>query len=79
MTVDSSPRQRAEAVLRQSWAARTQWRTASVWTGTPGVVLVALIGAFFRLWQLGSLGFNSDVAVYAGQAASVAGRPEFSP
>ena len=45
----------------------------------PGVVLVALIGAFLRLWQLGSLGFNSDEAVYAGQAASLAGRPEYTP
>ena len=44
------------------------------WTGRHGVLLVALLGALIRLWQIGSLGFNSDEAVYAGQAASIAGQ-----
>ena len=32
-----------------------------------------------RLWALTSVGFNSDEAVYAGQAASIAGDPELLP
>ncbi len=37
------------------------------------------VGAGLRLVALGSLGYNSDEAVYAGQAASVAGDPTLSP
>jgi 4-amino-4-deoxy-L-arabinose transferase-like glycosyltransferase len=43
------------------------------------VLLVALLGALIRLWQIGSLGFNSDEAVYAGQAASIAGKADYLP
>ena len=31
---------------------------------------------FLRLWELNAFGFNSDEAVYAGQAASIADHPE---
>ncbi|HEX6678379.1 MAG TPA: glycosyltransferase family 39 protein [Actinomycetes bacterium] len=41
----------------------------------PAGMAIAGVGAFLRLWQLGALGFNSDEAVYAGQAASIAGDP----
>jgi 4-amino-4-deoxy-L-arabinose transferase-like glycosyltransferase len=41
-------------------------------------VAIAVVGTFLRLWQLNDLGFNSDEAVYAGQAASIAGHPEFT-
>jgi Dolichyl-phosphate-mannose-protein mannosyltransferase len=41
----------------------------------PAAVAIAGAGAFLRLWQLGRVGFNSDEAVYAGQAASIAGDP----
>ena len=34
---------------------------------------IAAAGIFLRVWQLDALGFNSDEAVYAGQAASIAG------
>lgn len=34
------------------------------------------LGAFLRLWQLNSVGYNTDEAVYAGQAASIAGDPD---
>jgi 4-amino-4-deoxy-L-arabinose transferase-like glycosyltransferase len=43
------------------------------------VLLVALVGAGLRCWQLGSVGFNSDEAVYAGQAASIAGQDAYLP
>ena len=32
-------------------------------------------GAFLRLWQINAMGFNTDEAVYAGQAAAIAGVP----
>ena len=36
---------------------------------------IIAIGAFLRMWQLNSLGFNSDEAVYAGQGAAIAADP----
>ena len=46
----------------------------------PGVVLVAafVAGTVLRGWDLGTIGFNSDEAVYAGQAAAIAADPELS-
>ena len=43
----------------------------------PAVALlaIALAGFGLRLWQLDVLGFNSDEAVYAGQAAAIASDP----
>ena len=43
-----------------------------------GVYLAPVLGAaaLLRVWQLGSTGFNSDEAVYAGQAAAIADHPE---
>jgi 4-amino-4-deoxy-L-arabinose transferase-like glycosyltransferase len=60
--------------------AHTWWRSASILTTNWGAVwVVALIGAFLRTWGLNSVGFNSDEAVYAGQAASIAGQGEYLP
>jgi 4-amino-4-deoxy-L-arabinose transferase-like glycosyltransferase len=42
------------------------------------LVVVAGIGGLLRLVNLDSLGFNSDEAVYAGQAASLAGNPIYT-
>jgi 4-amino-4-deoxy-L-arabinose transferase-like glycosyltransferase len=42
------------------------------------VALVAGPAAGLRLWNLNALGFNSDEAVYAGQAAAIAGNPQLS-
>ena len=42
-------------------------------------MFVVAIGALLRCWQLGSVGYNSDEAVYAGQAASIAGQPDYLP
>src|SRR5512140_1274885 len=40
------------------------------------IVLDALaVGAFLRLWQINAIGYNTDEAVYAGQAAAIAGVP----
>ena len=37
------------------------------------------LAAFLRLWQLDRLGFNSDEAVYAGQAAAIANDRALTP
>lgn len=42
------------------------------------IALVAAPAMILRLWGLNALGFNSDEAVYAGQAASIAGDPQLS-
>ncbi len=46
------------------------------WLALAGVLAVA---ALVRGWQLDAVGFNSDEAVYAGQAASIAGDPATLP
>ena len=43
------------------------------------VALVAIPAVLVRIWQLGAVGFNSDEAVYAGQAASIAGDQALLP
>ena len=47
---------------------------------SPGLQLAAVLAlaAGLRLWQLNSIGFNSDEAVYSGQAAALANEPELS-
>jgi Dolichyl-phosphate-mannose-protein mannosyltransferase len=43
------------------------------------LALILAIAAVVRVWQLGSIGFNSDEAVYAGQAASLANYAPLEP
>jgi 4-amino-4-deoxy-L-arabinose transferase-like glycosyltransferase len=40
-----------------------------------GILIV--VGAVVRTWSLGSIGLNSDEAVYSGQAAALAGNPTY--
>jgi hypothetical protein len=40
------------------------------------LILALGVGLFLRLWQINALGYNSDEAVYAGQAAALVGDPE---
>ncbi|HEX9013144.1 MAG TPA: glycosyltransferase family 39 protein [Anaerolineaceae bacterium] len=51
----------------------------SAWNGAlvSGILLAAAlgIGAYLRVYQLNYLGYNTDEAVYAGQAAAIAGVP----
>lgn len=42
------------------------------------VLLVVLVAAFLRLIELGRVGFNSDEAVYSGQAGALVGDVEMS-
>jgi hypothetical protein len=71
-------RQRSPAVpsdrVQRTTEARIRSRTIS--TGIWLVVILAA-GAFLRLHALDRLGFNSDEAVYAGQAASISGAKAF--
>jgi hypothetical protein len=39
------------------------------------LVLAVAVGLFLRIWQINAMGFNTDEAVYAGQAAAIAGVP----
>ncbi len=43
------------------------------------LALVVAEGAFLRLWQLTTLGYNTDEAVYSGTAAAIMGDPTLSP
>ena len=43
----------------------------------PAFVLV--LATFVRIWQVGAIGFNTDEAVYSGQAASLANDPGLTP
>jgi hypothetical protein len=54
-------------------------RRLPLWVVVPVGLAIAGAGASLRLWHLGLLGFNSDEAVYAGQAASIAGDPALKP
>lgn len=51
-----------------------RWRRSAVWIWLGAVVGLAI---FFRLYALDRHGFNSDEAVYAGQAASISGSRAF--
>ncbi len=42
------------------------------------VAALVVLGGVVRFWSLGAVGFNSDEAVYAGQAAALAGDPEYA-
>lgn len=43
------------------------------------MALIVTVAAFLRIYGLDRVGFNSDEAVYAGQAASIAKVKEFTP
>ncbi len=56
------------------------WSAAASIAAAPATVLALSIGlgAFLRFWQLNALGYNSDEAVYAGQAAGLVNDPDLS-
>ena len=49
------------------------WSNAAVAWSILALALVA--GVFLRVWRINDLGYNTDEAVYAGQAAALAGVP----
>ncbi len=40
---------------------------------------ILVVAAILRIWQLNAVGFNTDEAVYSGQAASLASDPNLTP
>ena len=42
------------------------------------IILIIISATVLRIWDLGSVGFNNDEAIYSGQAATLAGHKEFS-
>jgi len=52
------------------------WTENISWLLPLGILVIA---AFVRLWQLDAVGFNTDEAVYSGQAASLANDPDLTP
>src|SRR4051812_3051412 len=47
---------------------------------TASVVMIGIVavGTVLRLWQIGSVGFNSDEAVYSGQGAALLGNAQMA-
>ena len=66
-----------KGLWRRAWQ-----RVAGIEITTAETVLVCVglvLAVFLRLWQLNKLGFNSDEAVYSGQAAAIANDPVLKP
>jgi len=68
-----------EGWWRQVSTGSSRWRRLVVRRHRPVLWVALILGAGLRLVGLGSVGLNSDEAVYAGQAASLTGNPHFSP
>jgi uncharacterized membrane protein len=66
-----------KGLWRRAWQ-----RVAGIDITTAETVLVCVglvLAVFLRLWQLNKFGFNSDEAVYSGQAAGIANDPVLKP
>jgi 4-amino-4-deoxy-L-arabinose transferase-like glycosyltransferase len=66
-----------KGLRRRAWE-----RVAGIDITTAETALVCagvMLAVFLRLWQLNKLGFNSDEAVYSGQAAAIANDPVLKP
>src|SRR5512138_2764070 len=60
---------------RQTLVDWRSWDRAVV-ARIAGIVIVAAVAVGLRVWGLNQLGYNTDEAVYAGQAAAIARAPE---
>lgn len=70
--------QRGHAPPAPAYARARTARTPQ-WSGMVPLTAVLTLGLVVRLLWINSVGFNSDEAVYAGQAASIAGDEELFP
>ena len=64
-------------VDHQSAGDRFPWAAVRRVAAVAALLTLIASAAALRLWNLGVLGFNSDEAVYAGQAASLADNPVY--
>lgn len=82
MKFEISPIVERVVPTRQDWlhpsVARSSFLNNAlvIWLLLCGIMAA---GAFLRAWQINEVGFNSDEAVYAGQAAAIVGVPELEP
>jgi hypothetical protein len=53
------------------------WERLRPWLPVAAGTATAVLAFVVRIWRLDALGFNSDEAVYGGQAASLAGNPNY--
>lgn len=74
VTAGARPLPRAPAVLVGEAAITWTRGRVAFWLG-----LILATGAVVRLVNINAIGFNSDEAVYAGQAASLGGNPATTP
>ncbi|HEX9333125.1 MAG TPA: glycosyltransferase family 39 protein [Anaerolineales bacterium] len=59
---------------RQSLIDWKSWDRATV-VRAVGIIIVTAVAVGLRVWELNQLGYNTDEAVYAGQAAAIAKDP----
>jgi hypothetical protein len=79
---EARPELRAPADLRRIIASiglGAWWRAKDRRLPIVVGLLIAVPSLILRLWQLNFYGLNTDEAIYAGQAASLAGDPRFIP
>jgi hypothetical protein len=69
----------AAAILPRRRTFAAEGLTVATAVGALAVTVALGAAVVLRFWQLDSLGFNSDEAVYAGQGASIAGLPDLQP
>lgn len=64
-----------------SWGKQFTGEAVNTSSIASRIILVAVVasGGVFRLWQINSMGLNTDEAVYAGQAAGIIGDPTLKP
>jgi putative flippase GtrA len=72
---DWSPSAVDLANLRERIASRAR-AGVRTWSAMAAILFAATV---VRLWSIGTVGFNNDEAVYAGQAASLAGDQTYGP
>src|SRR6266496_855935 len=59
---------------RQSLVDWKSWDRATI-ARAVGIIIVTAVAVGLRVWELNQLGYNTDEAVYAGQAAAIAADP----
>ncbi len=66
-------------IARRVSAAQVAETRLSAWNSTLGATLILVVsiaaGIFLRVWQINAMGYNTDEAVYTGQAAGIAQVP----